>query len=365
MKYRKLGLTDLTVSELGFGTIPILSGNVPVLPDYYSPSVPTAIDIMTYAYNFGCNLYDTAIPPEYGDAEYKLGLFAKKIGRENIVISDKARFFDGNEIYNAVLQSCENLGTYPDIYFVHQVDFNNQDEVFSKYGALSALHDLKLEGKIRYTGIASHYYDILYRGANDPRVDVLQGSGNVFERGMIDRISAEPQFKTKGYILNKVYGAGVLINPFTPQELISGVLSYPISSALIGLGTFEQVDVAMGKDLPPKSISFEEVLQTLKSKFNPIPCDRCQRCRCPHGFEIHTIFRQYNYYHLGKDFWALKKLSLNIQTVAEHCKKCTSMECEKSCTRNIHIAETIQKVALLVEKHINYDYKSMLNDLSC
>lgn len=32
MKYRDLGTTGLRVSEIGFGTIPILSGNVPVLP---------------------------------------------------------------------------------------------------------------------------------------------------------------------------------------------------------------------------------------------------------------------------------------------------------------------------------------------
>lgn len=350
MKYRRLGETDLIVSELGFGTIPILSGNVPVLPKYYSPNVPTAIDIMMYAYSLGCNLYDTAIPSEYGDAEYKLGQFAKKVGRENIIISDKARAFDGNEIYNAVLQSCENLETIPDIYFVHQVDFNNQDVVFSKYGSLNALYDLKREGKIRYTGIASHYYDILYRGANDYRVDVLQGSGNIFERGMLDRISNEPIFKTKGYILNKVYGAGVLINPFTVEELISGILSYPISSALIGLGTFQQVDVAMKYNFNPTNPTFETVLNTLKKCFNPIPCDRCQRCKCIYGAEIHTIFRQFNYYHLGKDFWALKKLSLNIKEVAENCKRCTSMECLNMCPRNIHIPEEMQKISSLVKK---------------
>ncbi|MGN1411884.1 MAG: aldo/keto reductase [Oscillospiraceae bacterium] len=360
MRYRKLGMTDLVVSELGFGTIPILSGNVPVLPKYYSPNVPTAIDIMNYAYNFGCNLYDTAIPSEYGDAEYKLGQFTKKVGRENIIISDKARCFDGNQMYKAVLQSCENLNTIPDIYFVHQVDFNNQDEVFSPYGSLSALYDLKREGKIRYTGIASHYYDILYRGAKDYRVDVLQGSGNIFERGMLDRIADEPIFKTKGYILNKVYGAGVLINPFTIEELISGILSYPISSALIGLGTFQQVDTAMEYEFSPSNPTFEFVLDTLKTQYNPIPCDRCQRCKCIYGWEVHTLFRQYNYYHLGKDFWALKKMSLNIKEVADSCKRCTSMECNEMCPRGVHIPEEVLKIDNLVRNHINYNYRNNL-----
>ena len=79
MRYRKLGNTGLYVSETGFGTIPILSGNVPVLPEYFSPDTDEAVRIMRYAYELGCNFYDTAVTEEYGDAEYKLGQFAKTV----------------------------------------------------------------------------------------------------------------------------------------------------------------------------------------------------------------------------------------------------------------------------------------------
>lgn len=92
MNYRKLGSTGLLVSEIGFGTIPILQGNIPVLPDYFNLNEKEALAVMEYAYKLGCNLYDTAIVPEYGDAEIKLGKFAASIGREHLVISDKARF---------------------------------------------------------------------------------------------------------------------------------------------------------------------------------------------------------------------------------------------------------------------------------
>ena len=51
---------------------------------------------MAHAYELGCNLYDTAIVPEYGDAEIKLGKFAARVGREHIILSDKARFFGGS-----------------------------------------------------------------------------------------------------------------------------------------------------------------------------------------------------------------------------------------------------------------------------
>ena len=108
MRYRKLGDTGLMVSEVSFGTIPVLQGSVPVLPDYYNLSEEQALAVMEHAFRLGCNLYDTAIVPEYGDAEPKLGKFASGGRREKIIISDKARFFDGNEMYMAVLESCEN-----------------------------------------------------------------------------------------------------------------------------------------------------------------------------------------------------------------------------------------------------------------
>ncbi len=359
MRYRKLGKTGLCVSELGFGTIPLLSGNVPVLPEYFSPDTSTAVDIMKRSFELGCNFYDTAIPEEYGDAEYKLGLFAREIGekfgRKKIIISDKARFYDGGDMYGAVLKSIENLGTTPDIYFVHQVDNSNMDRVFAKYGALDALCDLKSEGKIGFTGIASHYFNVLLRGAKDPRVDVLQGSGNILERGMLDRIRDEDIFSEKGFILNKVYAAGLLTGVFNVEELIGGILNYPFSSALIGMGTSEQVDAAMGYEITPRNYSFEQVTERVRTKFEPIPCTRCQRCECPNGTEIHTIFMQYNYYFLGKNFWALKKLGLNIKNACECCLRCETQACEDNCPMKLHIPELIGKIEKLAARHINFE----------
>lgn len=349
MRYRELGRTGLKVSELGFGTIPILSGYVPVLPEYFSPDTDTAVAIMRKAFDHGCNFYDTAIPEEYGDAEFKLGEFVKTVDRSKVVISDKARFYGGGDIYREVLRSTENLGTKPDIYFVHQVDDSNADEVFAKGGALDALYDLKREGKISFTGIASHYYSVLHRAALDERVDVLQGSGNILERGMLDRIRDEEAFRGKGFILNKVYAAGLLIGSFSVTELIGGVLEYPFSCALLGIGTFEQEKQAFAEEYPFIHFEFEEVLDRLREKIDPIGCDRCQKCICPYGHEIHTSFRQFNYFHLGKEFWAINKLKMDLMETAKHCKTCDEKPCMKECSRKLYIPGEIERIEKLLE----------------
>lgn len=354
MHYRKLGNTGLIVSEVGFGTIPILQGSVPVLPEYFNLNEKQAVSVMENAFRLGCNLYDTAIVPEYGDAEIKLGKFALGIDREKIVISDKARFFEGNEMYAAVLESCENLGTVPDIYFVHQADPEHEEEIFRRGGALDALCELKKEGRIRFAGLASHYYDILLRGAKDARVDVLQGSGNLLERGMLERIAGEPLFQAKGFLVNKVFAAGILPAFFPVEMLIKAVLSYPVSCALVGIGSVEQAKAAFMQDTMLADVpvpDFEQVLTVLEKKFRPIPCDRCQRCLCPCGTEIHTVFRQYNYYFLGKDYWALRKLGMGIGDSAELCRKCTDMPCLSMCPAKIRIPDEMEKILRLVRDH--------------
>lgn len=351
MRYRNLGKTGLKVSELGFGTIPILSGHVPVLPEYFSPDTDTAVAIMRKAFDYGCNFYDTAILEEYGDAEIKLGKFAKTVERNKIIISDKARFYGGGDIYREVIRSAKNLETKPDIYFVHQVDESNADEVFGKGGAVEALYDLKREGKIGFTGIASHYYDVLYRAAKDPRVDVLQGSGNILERGMLDRIREEGAFKDKGFILNKVYAAGLLIGPFAIDELIGGILEYPFSCALLGIGTFKQADEAFAREYAPVHFEFEEVLERLKMNFEPIGCDRCEKCVCPRGHEIHTSFRQFNYFHLGKEYWAAGKLKMDLENTYEDCRNCEDRPCMKECRRGLYIPEEIKRIHDLMKAY--------------
>jgi len=352
MQYRRLGETGLSVSELGFGTIPLLKGSIPVLPKYYNLDSHEAVSLMQYAWESGCNFYDTAIVPEYGDAEIKLGLFAKTVDRSRLIISDKARFYDGCEMYRAVETSIKNLQETPDIYFVHQVDYENADQVFGKYGALDALSQLKKEGRIKYTGIASHYYDVLYRGLKDERVDVLQGSGNLLERGMLDRIEQEPDFQRKGLVINKVYAAGLLTQYFSEKELLNGVLSYPISTAIIGIGTKQQADLAFLSDVSQKTrMEWDDVIKRLKQHYLPIGCDRCQKCYCPHQTEIHTIFRQKNYFHMGKDYWALKKLNLGIAQSAEACNRCTELSCMKQCPKGLFIPRLIQEINEMVNQY--------------
>ncbi len=271
-------------------------------------------------------------------------------------------FFNCRSLREICLKQVEEIGntafygTWADLYFVHQVDAAHEEAVFQKGGALDALSELKQEGVIRFAGVASHYYDILLRGARDFRVDVLQASGNLLERGMLERMKAEPLFREKGILINKVYAAGLLPAFFPVETLLGAVLSYPVSCALIGIGTTGQARAAFGSHEKMDQIpGFDQVLSVLDREFSPIPCDRCQRCVCPYGTEIHTVFRQYQYFHLGKEYWALRKLDMGIEQNARRCRQCTEMPCLAMCPAKIRIPDEIEKIYRLVQVYYHPD----------
>lgn len=346
MNYRKLGNTDMMVSEVGFGCIPILKGPISILPHYYNLNEKEAFSIMEKAFEQGCNLYDTAVVPEYGDAEVKLGKFMQ-MHKTEIFVSDKARAYTGVEMDNAIQNSLKNLRSdYCDIYFVHQVAPENEETVYSLHGALQVLEKYKNKGYIGGIGIATHHYKMAYRAALDERVDVIQIPGNVLERGILDRTEENKDiFKRVGIIIHKAYAAGVLPDFFSPKELIDFVLGYSIDSVLIGMGSIGHVIAATNGIDGNKKISFDKVLNKLRKVYDIIPCTRCQKCLCPEGIEIESIFRYYNYYNLGHRRWAYNKINSQTLELQEKCRNCANRECEKYCCQNINIGRCIIKIS--------------------
>lgn len=343
MEYRELGKTGLMVSRISFGCIPILKGEISILPHYYGRTMSEALEIMEKAYAMGVNLYDTAVVPEYGDAEIKLGEFIKR--HPEIIVSDKARAYSGEDMEQALDRSLHHLGRdCCEIYFVHQVAPENEEETFEEDGALDALVKAKAMGRIRFAGIATHHYDVALRAAKDPRVDVIQVPGNVLERGILDRMAAEPAFDGKGILLCKVFAAGILPDFFGVGELIDHALSYPVDSVILGFGSVGQVTQAIRDERTGRAYAFEKTIDRLQRFYDAIPCDRCQLCSCAGGLEIPSLFRYYNYYHMGHRNWARERLMLLMDRFENACAACKQRTCRNVCPRGIDIAAQVARV---------------------
>ena len=161
MKYRNLGTTDLSVSEVGFGVWTVSTGWWGKIEE------PLAVDLLVKAFDYGVNLFDTADTYGLGYGEEILAK-ALKSQRHDIVIGTKFGYdfythqereghterpqdFSPEFIRYACEQSLRRLDTdYIDLYQLHnpRIDTIEDDEVFH------ALDELVEAGKIRHYGVA-------------------------------------------------------------------------------------------------------------------------------------------------------------------------------------------------------------------
>jgi len=149
MKYRRLGKTQLKVSEIGLGTweLSLKKRNI-------------ARKILEKAFEYGINLYDTADVYGWGKCEALIGETFKKI-REEIIIVTKVGVnfykkpisldFSPHYIEKAVQKSLNRLHTkYIDILLLHRTP----DTVKEFVKLSNLIKRLKRDGKIFYWGIS-------------------------------------------------------------------------------------------------------------------------------------------------------------------------------------------------------------------
>jgi len=157
MKYRNLGETRISVSEIGFGGWG-LGG------DAYGPiDEKEVIKALNLSFENGVNFFDTSDLYGSGKSEKLLGKFTKYI-RDKVVIATKGgaidktetnsfmpQDFSENYLRKALENSLKRLQTdYVDLYQLHSPRLEN----LVKTDAVQTLQKFKQEGKIREYGIS-------------------------------------------------------------------------------------------------------------------------------------------------------------------------------------------------------------------
>jgi aryl-alcohol dehydrogenase-like predicted oxidoreductase len=150
LKKRKLGKSDLWVTELGLGCMSI------------GTDEKAAREIIETALDEGINYFDTADLYDFGENEKIVGSALKQV-RENVILASKVGnrwnqdkkgwSWDPSKSYikEAVKQSLKRLDTeYIDLYQLHGGTIEDRIEE-----TIEAFEELKSEGYIRYYGISS------------------------------------------------------------------------------------------------------------------------------------------------------------------------------------------------------------------
>ena len=158
MKYRALGTTGLTVSEIGFGAWGI-GGRTAGTTSYGDTDDRTSLAALERAFDCGITFFDTSAAYGDGHSEQLIGqAFAHR--RDKVVIATKAGYdswdrppdFSPQAIARSVEQSLRRLRSdYIDLLQLH----NPPIEALSERKLAEALKRLQAEGKIRAWGVSA------------------------------------------------------------------------------------------------------------------------------------------------------------------------------------------------------------------
>lgn len=163
MKYRLLGNTGISVSEVAFGCVELgIPYGIGVNSEQDMLSEGQAIELLNNAVNSGVNFFDTA--RMYGKSEYILGT-AFKDRRKDVVIATKCVHLldaDGKlpkpsvlkeKIETSLFHSLEALRTdYVDVFMLHQAS----DEIINSQDIMTIFSKLKGQGLFRASGISTY-----------------------------------------------------------------------------------------------------------------------------------------------------------------------------------------------------------------
>ncbi|MDD5230173.1 MAG: aldo/keto reductase [Candidatus Marinimicrobia bacterium] len=187
MQYRKIGDSDLRVSEISLGcwTLGGLNWVNGVPNGWENVDETEAIAAINFAIDQGVNHFDNADVYGNGRAER---LLAKALGTRNkeVIIATKVGYFAGTaahayepqHIRHQLEQSLVNLKReYVDIYYFHNANFGNNDMYLDD--AVAMMYRLKDEGKLRVLGLSARSDAEFARFIPKIKPTVLQGQASI------------------------------------------------------------------------------------------------------------------------------------------------------------------------------------------
>jgi aryl-alcohol dehydrogenase-like predicted oxidoreductase len=242
MNYRKLGKTDLIVSEIGFGCQSIGGG-------FYYKNNKESIKTLLEAFDSGINFFDTSDHYTQGESE-KLISKAFKGKRDKIIIGTKAgtsystsanlilklrplgrpisKYLHSMKIYfhllrmeqkhsdfsagyliNAVEKSLTRLQTdYIDLFQLHKPS----KEILEKGEFIETLEKLRKQGKIRHYGISCAGNEDAFTCFKYPEIGSVQVTINLLNKKYVKEILEYASEKKTGIIVRNPRAQGHLTN---------------------------------------------------------------------------------------------------------------------------------------------------------
>ena len=203
MEKIRLGKTEMMVTRLGFGGIPIQR-----VPE------EEAIAVVKRCLELGINFIDTA--KGYTNSEERIG---KAISgqREGLILATKSMSLTRDGVKSHLQQSLKQLGVESiDLYQFHNVSsFETLDTILTTGGPLAVIEEARKAGKVKHIGVTSHQIDVAKEAVKSDNFETIMFPFNFITCEAADELLPLAREHDVGFIAMKPLAGGMLQNVTT------------------------------------------------------------------------------------------------------------------------------------------------------
>ena len=332
MKYTLLGKTNLKISVVGLGGIPIQKTDI--------AGVKAVLDACEKK---GINFIDTA--RAYTVSEEYLGA-ALEGRREKFVIATKSMSRDYAGMKADIEKSLKNLRTdHIDLYQIHNI--RNEEEFvlcFGENGAYKALMEAKEAGKIGHIGATAHApeaFDRLITEFED-KIETVMFPYNIVENQGVALMKKCAE-KNIGFIAMKPLAGGALEDATLAMRFICA--NPNVSVVIPGMAEEKELiqNMAAANDSAPLSAQELEKMDKIRDEMGANFCRRCGYCApCTSGIGIPAALIAEGYsLRYGLQEYAQQRYAASGNP-ASTCVDCGL--CEERCPYHLPIRQMLRRV---------------------
>ena len=351
---RRLGRTNLMVSQVGFGGTWIAE-----------LGFEEAVKVLRYAFDLGINYFDTAITD--GDSETKIGEALKDV-RDQCIIATKTGSRTKRESLDDFQNSLKRLKTDRlDIIQLHGIDDEKTlRKAMGPDGSLQTCKDAKKAGLVNYIGITGHKPRVLAQAIESDEFDTVLIPINIVTRQALEEllpiakthdigvIAMKPFFVKTSNLITCLYQpslsilaagpeAKTLLGETVDEQVTSSlrfVLSQDISTVIPGMRNIHEVEIAAKAGKNFNGLTLDEVKRFSFDLGNY--CRDCGLCMpCPEEINIAATLRFQSFFETyDLKEWA-RQLYSGLEAKADNCKDCGL--CEPKCPYALPVRKSLQK----------------------
>jgi len=327
MEKIRLGKTNMMVSKLGFGGIPI-----------QRLSEEDAIAVVRRCLSLGVTFIDTA--NGYTTSEERIG---KAIAgrRRGLILATKSGSRSREGIEKHLNLSLERLAVDSiDLYQFHGVStFEALETILEAKGPMAAVEDAKKAGRIKHVGITSHSMDVAKEAVKSGQFETIMFPFNFITNEPADELLPLCREHDVGFIVMKPLAGGMLDNATVAFKYL---LQFPDVVMIPGIEHAWEIEEIARIFVGPKQMTpaEEAEMQRLRDELGTKFCRRCDYCQpCPQEIPISMVMNSAGF---AKRLPPERLFSGWISTGMERAATCTDCgDCEERCPYHLPIREII------------------------